>query len=250
LAELSSLLPLQLIDPGIHRLVEEGPLHRRRWVDWGVFHVEPGFIRTWGDYVRALKQRNAALRQGLSIDPWDPELARLGERLAASRQALLRALHPEWEAVCARLLGGLEVGWSFHRGWSQEHSLSESLALHLARDRERGATGVGPHRFDVVLKIDGRPAREVLSRGQQKLLGTSMALAMARLASRSSSERLPILLLDDPAAELDRARTRLLIDEIAGFSCQLIVTSLDGNPPEFGPPERRFHVEQGRVITL
>ena len=250
LAELSSLLPLQLIDPGIHRLVEEGPLHRRRWVDWGVFHVEPGFIRTWGDYVRALKQRNAALKQGLSTDPWDPELARLGETLAVSRQTLLEALHPEWEAICGRLLGGLALDWSFHRGWSQEHSLSESLTLHRARDRERGTTGVGPHRFDVALKVDGRLAREVLSRGQQKLLGVSMPLAMARLAARSFSARRPILLLDDPAAELDRDRTRLLIDEMADFSCQLIVTSLDANRPEFGPPERAFHVEQGRVITL
>ena len=54
----------------------------------------------------------------------------------------------------------------------------------------------------------------------------------------------------DPAAELDREKTRLLIDEITGLQCQLIVTSLDPDRPEFGPPERAFHVEQGRVITL
>lgn len=250
LAELSSLLPLQLVDPGIHRLVEEGPLQRRRWVDWGVFHVEPGFIRAWSDYTRTLRQRNAALKQGESTDPWDPELARLGEGLAVSRQSLLEALHPEWQAICGRLLGGLELDWSFHRGWSQDHTLLESLALHGARDRERGSTGTGAHRFDVALKVNGRLAREVLSRGQQKLLGASMTLAMARLASRTRPERLPMLLLDDPAAELDREKTRLLIDEITGLQCQLIVTSLDPDRPEFGPPERAFHVEQGRVITL
>lgn len=250
LAELSALLPLQLIDPGIHRLVEEGPVQRRRWVDWGVFHVEPGFIRSWGDYTRALKQRNAALRQAAPTEPWDAELARLGEGLARSRQALLEALRPEWQAICGRLLAGLHLEWSFHRGWSQDHSLAESLALHLMRDRERGSSGVGAHRFDVALKVDGRLAREVLSRGQQKLLGASMTLAMARLAARASSVRLPILLLDDPAAELDREKTRLLIEEIAALQCQLIVTSLDPERPEFGPPQRAFHVEQGRVITL
>jgi DNA replication and repair protein RecF len=250
LAELSTLLPLQLIDPGIHRLVEEGPLQRRRWVDWGVFHVEPGFIRAWADYTRALRQRNAALKQGDTTEPWDQELARLGEGLSHLRQALLDELHPEWQAICARLLAGIQLEWSFHRGWSQEHSLAESLSLHRQRDEERGSTGVGPHRFDVALKADGRLAREVLSRGQQKLLGASMTLAMARLAARHSSERLPMLLLDDPAAELDRAKTRLLIEEIAGLRCQLVVTSLEPDRPEFGPPQRAFHVEQGRVMQL
>ncbi len=250
LAELSSLLPVQLIDPGIHRLVEEGPVQRRRWLDWGVFHVEPGFIRTWSDYARALRQRNAALKQGAPTEPWDLELARTGENLARSRQALLEALQGDWQATCTRLLDGLQLEWSFHRGWSHEHTLAESLDLHRARDRERGSTGLGAHRFDVALKVDGRLAREVLSRGQQKLLGASMALAMARLAAGQAGERLPILLLDDPAAELDREKTRLLIDEISGLRCQLIVTSLDPRRPEFGPPERAFHVEQGRVITL
>ena len=47
LAELSEALPVQVIDPGIHRLVEEGPAYRRRWLDWGVFHVEPGFVAAW-----------------------------------------------------------------------------------------------------------------------------------------------------------------------------------------------------------
>jgi len=250
LAELSSLLPLQLIDPGIHRLVEEGPLQRRRWVDWGVFHVEPGFIRNWTDYTRALRQRNAALKQGATTEPWDLELARLGESLAESREALLQSLEPLWQEICGRLLAGIHLEWSFHRGWSQDHSLAESLRLHLLRDRERGSTGVGAHRFDVALKADGRLAREVLSRGQQKLLGASMTLAMARLAAGTGPQRHPMLLLDDPAAELDREKTGLLIAEITSLDCQLVVTALDPNRPEFGPPERAFHVEHGRVKQL
>ena len=50
LAELSEAFPVQVMDPGIHRLVEEGPAYRRRWLDWGVFHVEPGFVAAWADY--------------------------------------------------------------------------------------------------------------------------------------------------------------------------------------------------------
>src|ERR1700677_1980633 len=55
LPALSDLFPVQVIDPGIHRLVEEGPVQRRRWLDWAVFHVEPRFVSSWQAYSRALK---------------------------------------------------------------------------------------------------------------------------------------------------------------------------------------------------
>ena len=62
LADLATAFPVQVIDPGIHKLVEEGPAGRRRAVDWGVFHVEPAFGTDWQRYQRVLRQRNAALR--------------------------------------------------------------------------------------------------------------------------------------------------------------------------------------------
>src|SRR5215510_4124069 len=64
LLELSGVVPVQAIDPEIHKLVDQGPERRRRWLDWLVFHVEPSFAVQWSRYNRALKQRNAALRAG------------------------------------------------------------------------------------------------------------------------------------------------------------------------------------------
>src|SRR5580700_1565620 len=74
LAQLSAVFPVQIIDPGIHRLVEEGPLHRRRWLDWAVFHVEPSFVLHWQSYSRTLRQRNAAIKSDADPTPWDGEL--------------------------------------------------------------------------------------------------------------------------------------------------------------------------------
>ena len=247
-AELSEAFPVQVLDPGIHRLVEEGPAFRRRWLDWGVFHVEHGFVGQWSDYSRILRQRNAALKQGLDPSPWDPDLARLGEALALARMRTVQALQPWWSATLAALLGE-PVTLGYFRGWSQDESLLDSLATHRARDRERGSTGSGAHRFDIQLKLEGRPAREVLSRGQQKLLGATMAISMARLAG-SASGRPPALLLDDPAAELDRPHTDALVNEIRTFQCQLIVTALHSDDARFGDPDQAFHVEHGRITTL
>src|SRR5256885_2239190 len=101
LAELSHAFPVQVIEPGVHKLVEEGGYRRRRWMDWAVFHVEPHFVDTWVRYTRALRQRNAALKlRAGQASVWDPELARLGEVIAESRRSFLAELQPHWrEAV-------------------------------------------------------------------------------------------------------------------------------------------------------
>jgi len=247
-AELSEAFPVQVLDPGIHRLVEEGPAYRRRWLDWGVFHVEHGFVAQWTDYSRVLRQRNAALKQGLDPSPWEPDLARLGEALALARWHTIQALQPWWSSTLSGLLGE-PVTLGYFRGWAQDESLLESLGFHRARDRERGSTGSGAHRFDVQLRLEGRPAREVLSRGQQKLLGAAMTISMARLAG-SGGRRAPALLLDDPAAELDRAHTDALVNEIRSMQGQLVLTALHPDDARFGDPDQAFHVEHGRITTL
>lgn len=246
--ELSQVFPVQIIDPGIHRLVEEGPAQRRRWFDWAMFHVEPDFLRHWQGYTRALRQRNAALQTGSELAPWDSELARLGELLTAGRARLLESLRPYWSAARTRL-GVLDVSLGFFQGWSRELNLADSLRAHRERDRKHGLTGVGPHRFDILLRTDGRPAREVVSRGQQKLLGIAMAIAMAGYLSERA-DRPSTLLLDDPAAELDADRTSALLGTVRDLGVQLVVTSLQLKDDRLGVPDAVFHVEQGSVHRL
>jgi DNA replication and repair protein RecF len=248
LAQLSAIFPVQVIDPGIHRLVEEGPLHRRRWLDWVVFHVEPGFILHWQNYNRALRQRNAALKIDADPTPWDSELIRLGEILTVSRARLMEALQPFWLASL-RDLDAIPASLSFFAGWSREQTLAECLGMHRAGDRERGSTTYGPHRFDVVLKLQTHPVREVVSRGQQKLLGAAMALTMSRYLSEVTGDT-PALLLDDPAAELDPLHTEQLLAAVSNLGGQLVVTALRPKDTPLGAPDRVFHVEQGGVKRL
>jgi DNA replication and repair protein RecF len=249
LTELSQAFPVQVIDPGVHKLVEEGGFRRRRWMDWAVFHVEPGFADGWVRYTRAVKQRNAALRsEPAQAGVWDPEVARLGELIAEARRRTLEQMRPAWrQAVLA--LSGLEVDLHYSRGWSQDTPLAQALVESRARDQGRGLTHSGPHRADVLLRLKGRPAREILSRGQQKLVAIAMTLTQIRLL-QERMDTTPTLLLDDPAAELDAAHLRVFIDEVSQLRCQLVLTSLQPESDLFGRPERVFHVEQGRVAPV
>jgi len=248
LADLSEAFPVQVVDPGIHRLVEEGPTYRRRWLDWGVFHVEPGFVGHWIGFSRALRQRNAALKLSQDPSPWDTEFVRLGELITAARDRTLLAAAPYWQHSIEALVQR-PISLSFFRGWSQEQSLADALSAAGPRDRLRATTTTGPQRFDVQLRADGVAAREVLSRGQQKLLGAALALAMARLVADDGRQP-PTLLLDDPAAELDQAHTEALVRELRSVKGQMIVTALREQDFHFGVPDRRFHVEQGQVKQL
>ena len=248
LAELPGAFFVEVIDPDIHRLIEGGPAERRRWLDWGVFHVEPSFLPHWLRFSRALRQRNAALKAGQDPGIWDAELAEHGRAVADLRAAWLESLRPFWQQAVQRL-SGLDIQLGYAQGWSQERTLAEALAEGRDRDRERGSTLSGPHRADVPLRLNGASARDVLSRGQQKLVSAALVLALlSRL--RSQEGRRPTLLLDDPAAELDPQRLAGLVELVRELDCQLVITSLAPDLKLFGQPERVFHVEQGRLHEL
>lgn len=253
LAELATVLPAQAIDPEVHRLIEGGPQERRRYVDWGVFHVEPNFIGHWRRYQRALKQRNAALRAEQPeslVRVWDAELVESGEQVAALRQGYVERLAPHVARVAQRLLGSpLEM--TLHRGWAADRSLAESLAAAWPRDRLRGLTHSGPHRADLAVRFEGVVARDRVSRGQQKLAASALLLGQLRSDAEQGSE-VALLLVDDPAAELDEGHLAGLLQEVSDVSAQLVVTALDpGNAALAGLPiGHRFHVEHGEVTRL
>jgi DNA replication and repair protein RecF len=248
LAELAPLLPVQIIDPEIHRLIEEGPSRRRRFLDWGVFHVEPRFVDDWVRFQQALKQRNAALksRQPRSvIAAWDGDLVQYGESLSAARSRYVGLLTEHAVATARRLLG-MELSISYRTGWARGTSLAEALLQSWTHDQESGVTQVGPHRAELHIRLDDVAVKDRISRGQQKLLAAALLMAQVKLFPQDSPVR-PSLLLDDPAAELDNERLTGLIGEVSSQSVQLIVTTLHPEFSEFGTPGLQYRIEHGSV---
>ena len=245
--DLVSTLPLLLLNPALHALVEEGPEERRRFLDWGVFHVEHGFHDSWRRYRRLLKQRNADLQGGSGeVQHWDVALQKEAEVLDAQRRHYLESLAPHLQTLAARLFRDEDVGVEYQRGWPQEEQLGETLQRNLGSDRERGYTRAGPHRADLRLKLGGAAARKRLSRGEQKLLSLLLTLAQIRLHLHSDREP-PVLLLDDLAAELSTARREQVMALLEESGIQYVMTAIE-TPPDPGGNLRMFHVEHG-VVT-
>jgi DNA replication and repair protein RecF len=251
LADLAVALPVQIIDPEIHRLIEEGPSHRRRFLDWGVFHVKPTFVAHWQRYHQALKQRNAALKSGQPravAAAWDADLLRYGELVTDARSRYVALLAEHAEAVAGNLLG-MELELSYRPGWPRDQNFAGALEHSRNHDEASGVTQVGPHRAELNIRLNGMGVKDRISRGQQKLLAAALLIAQLKLFPEGGVVQ-PSLLLDDPAAELDDDRLTGLIREVSTHSVQLIVTTLHTEFSAFGTPGRRFRVDAGRVEAL
>lgn len=250
LLDLVSALPVQVIDPNIHRLLEEGPRHRRRYLDWGVFHVEHGFFPAWRRYRRALRQRNGALRRGLpktDVIVWDSELVHAAKDVDACRRSYLHALERVLPEMVGEILGEGEVVLDYHPGWPLDEDYGSALLHSLERDRRMGFTQHGPHRADLRVRVASMTARDWVSRGQQKVLTAALLLAQAALLDRRRGIR-PVLLIDDLAAELGGTYRAAVMRAIGRLRGQCFLTFLDEALVPEGTGEcAMFHVEHGRV---
>ncbi|MFP4207379.1 MAG: DNA replication/repair protein RecF [Wenzhouxiangella sp.] len=249
LSEFAAALPLVLMQPDSHRLIDGGPEYRRQYLDWQLFHVEPSYLGVWQRYARYLRQRNAALKARAGNDvlrALEQPMAAAGERVAAFRSGLVAAIGAALvglaEAVGIVLPGPVDLR---HRpGYEIDEGLADALSGARERDRELGFTRQGPHRAELVIQCGGRSAAQELSRGQQKLL--ALLLLLAQLLGLRGGEVVPILLLDDPVSELDENHFSRLLAWVEGQPVQTWVTATREGPPS----ARVFHVEQGKITPV
>jgi DNA replication and repair protein RecF len=253
LAELVSLFPVVCFSPESHELIGGGSEVRRRFFDWIVFHVEPGFTESYRRYSRLLKQRNSLLKQNPSsgeLEVWTRQLADAGETLAELRARVFPEFAAGMHAALAHLLGEMGVPEvTYRRGWRDELNLLERLLQLEARERDLGYTLAGPHRGDWLVELGGNEIREQGSRGQQKLVAMAAVLVAAQLYRRRRGHP-PIVALDDLSSELDLEHQRRALAECAALGAQLWVTGTQSSIAidEWSGASTTFHVEHG-VIT-
>ncbi|QOR37063.1 DNA replication/repair protein RecF [Billgrantia diversa] len=251
LAQLIEALPLQLVNPDAFRLLEGAPAGRREFLDWGVFHVKHDFYDAWRRVKRALKHRNALLRHGRmdanSLAAWEQELALWGERIDILRREWMVSFVPVFEETLGRLIDLPDLSLRYSRGWDKQRSLREVLEQGRTTDQQMGFTQNGPQRADMRIRLGRRPAVEVLSRGQQKLVVSALKLAQGRLLEQSTG-RSCLYLVDDLPAELDAEHRRVFCRLLESMRCQAFITSVEHDalvgPWQSHTPMTMFHVKQ------
>jgi DNA replication and repair protein RecF len=218
-------------------VVKGGPAARRAYLDRSLARLYPARSQLPVEYAAAVGQRNAALRRvaaGASsheaLEPWTRQVAELGTTLVAARRDAIDLLRPGFAER------GDELGLaSATLAYTAEPPTVAALEGRLARDLERGTTGLGPHLDDIGVRAGDRDLRIFGSQGEQRLAVLSLLLAEAELlAARQGLP--PLLLLDDVLSELDASRRRILSERI-GRTGQAIVTATGAEALPLAPAQ-------------
>ena len=203
-------------------VVKGGPAARRAYFDRVLARLFPARSGVPQDYLATLAQRNAALRRvqfGVSgrdaLEPWTERIAELGAALVEQRRVALAQLAPGFTERAGEL--GLPDA---RLAYDAEPPTVAMLEARLARDLERGTTGVGPHLDDVLIASGDRDLRQFGSQGEQRLAVLSLLLAEAELLPTP-----PLLLLDDVLSELDLGRREVLARRLAGMGQTMITAT-------------------------
>ena len=250
-------LPLQLINAESFSLLEGGPKTRRRFLDWGVFHVEHSFIGNWRNASKCLAHRNLLIKQQrldkLQLAAWDAELSDAADQIDASRRRYFELFRPLALETIKELITIDGLNLHYWRGWEESISLADALKLSLEKDLRYGATQLGPHRADMFVRIGKKAAAEVLSRGQQKLLVSALKIAQGRLLTSHSGVQ-GIYLVDDLPAELDKHNRIRVCELLVNLGSQVFLTSVDSSDLENSwvstSLPRKFHVEHGKISPV
>jgi DNA replication and repair protein RecF len=250
-------------------LVRGEPSGRRRFLDELLVLRSPRMSAVLADYDRVLRQRNTLLKSARAstyrsdsgqlgtLDIWDERLVEFGSQIIAARADLVAELAPEVELAYEAIAGAehaasLANQLSILSASTEEPGLDESVdALRFGRlavseigdafraaaarvrraELERGLTLVGPHRDDLVLTLNGLPARGYASHGESWSFALALKLASAAVLRRESSSGDPVLILDDVFAELDESRRGRLAQAVEGFEQVLITAAVGGDVP-------------------
>jgi DNA replication and repair protein RecF len=248
--ELLRVCAVVCFEPGSDSLVGGGSELRRRFLDWGVFHVEQRFVQVWRELQKALRQRNAHLRGGgddSGLLAWDEEFASRCILMAEMRERYVDLFRPTVVRVLGQWLPELgPASLSVKRGWDENKSVRDVLKDRRLRDRALGYTTAGAHRADFALSFEGLVQHDQLSRGQEKLCALACVLAQAEVYAMRSGEW-PIVCVDELASELDAEHQVRLLRSLVGCAAQVIVTGTEVPNSIASCKEdiRMFHVEQG-----
>lgn len=260
-------LPCVLFSPADVELVAGSPAARRRYLDILLALSSRKYLAALQRYRHALAQRNAALRDALRntgtkaeqrIAVWEAPLAEHGAVLWCERVAWASRAGGRFAAMCAAIGERSPVGMRYATAIEPAgsdtadvaHAIERALANKRGLDVRRGLTHAGPHRDDLALTLDGRELRAFGSAGQQR----TAAIALRLLEGETLRERLgasPLLLLDDPFAELDVRRSARILELLAerGLGQTLLTVPRESDIPPALTQLERWSIADGVVST-
>lgn len=227
-----SAYPTVLFEPDDLRLLNGSPSRRRQFIDRFAAQINPGYSRVVSRYERALLQRNKLLKMGgapNNLFAWNVSLSEYGAQIIDARVKLIEQLNLGLQATydtIAQSSDSVSIHYSHTLIDNTQQKLLRELELQYERDRIIGATSVGPHRHDVLVRFNDSPAAAVASRGEVRTIVLALKFLEVDILQQLVGHP-PIVLLDDVFSELDETRQTHLATKFKNH--QIIMTSASVN---------------------
>ncbi len=240
-------------------IVRGEPGGRRRFLDDLLTMRQPRVVGVLADYDRVLRQRNSLLKSARAsrlaastlstLEVWDERLSALGAEIVTARAALVDELAPH-VAAAYRAIAGTAHEVRLTPDTTAAGDPTEFLAILRARrsdELDRAITLVGPHRDDLVIELNGLPARTTASHGESWSTALALKLASAELLRETGPAGDPVLVLDDVFAELDAGRRARLVGAVVGYE-QVLVTAAVAEDVPAELVGRTIHIRAGEIV--
>ena len=257
ISELIGRFQMVLFTPDDLDMIKSGPEERRKFMNQYMVQLSGDYIQELRTYQRLLNQRNTLLKQRQydTIPTWDESLSKSGARIVFERNLFIKKINQFATQRYHQLSGqGERLTLNYHSTVDGEtmtditNQLEEGLKRNLAKDKEKGYTSIGPHRDEMIINLEDRPAARFASQGQIRSAVLAIKFSIMDFFKDAIGEY-PVLLLDDVLSELDERRQSALLDMIHHTQTIMTVSQSSGMQGKDWGVSRLFNVAHG-IITV
>ena len=262
-AELGGIVQTVLFCPEDLALIKAGAAERRSFLDHAICQLRPRYAEALAQYHKLLDHKTRILRDWEKhpslldvLEDFNEAMARAGALVIHYRAHFVRKLAEKAAQIQTEFSGGREtLALHYATVSTVRDPLGPTVGLyedlrrhqdsHAKAERDARSCLSGPHKDDLVARINGQPARQYASQGQTRTAALSLKLAERELF-RDDTGQWPILLLDDVLSELDARRQDFVLRRITGG--QVILTGCEAPDGSF-PEGRTLHIMQGKLVN-
>lgn len=262
-AELGGIVQTVLFCPEDLALIKAGAAERRSFLDHAICQLRPRYAEALAQYHKLLDHKTRILRDWEKhpslldvLEDFNEAMARAGALVIHYRAHFVRKLAEKAAQIQTEFSGGREtLALRYATVSTVRDPLGPTVELyedlrrhqdsHAKAERDARSCLSGPHKDDLVARINGQPARQYASQGQTRTAALSLKLAERELF-RDDTGQWPILLLDDVLSELDARRQDFVLRRITGG--QVILTGCEAPDGSF-PEGRTLHIVQGKLVN-
>lgn len=250
-----------IFSPEDLKIVKGEPEKRRKFIDRELCQLKPIYYKNLGRYKKIIQHRNILLKNKeldkQVLDVWNEELVEYGSRIILERNYFIQKLNRISKDLHHKITNGkenleifyesnLSVGFDLKE---QKEVFLDALQKNIKNDLFHGSTGIGPHKDDLKISIDGIDIRRFGSQGQQRTAALSLKLAEISLIKEETKED-AILLLDDVLSELDGERQSFLLNRLKEIQIFITTTEIGQTLLKNMPDGFIFAVKNGTVQRI